>query len=148
MSLETVVSISEAGYLNDNLIRISKTVRDVLNLKRYDLRKEAEVYTLYKKINPITMENLFRGVMFYVLSPVQRFDQHINLFKALQEYELLTPEAVLDESKKFELLRVLYNASFNKDKINHVKELSNWWLNSGVPEGIKSGIINLVRFGL
>jgi len=85
-----------------------------------------------EKINPLTPEEMFRGIIYTILSPGENYQKQMRVFNRLMDYGLNTPKGVLSNEKR--LRGIVGTSQYCTRKIESIYKLSKNWNDSKIPE--------------
>jgi thermostable 8-oxoguanine DNA glycosylase len=127
--------------VNADSVKASEYVLAELGLDEDDLYSEGMLYVLNEKIElngdcTSSLDNLFKGCLFYILSAAQDYSNNIRVYKELESNNLVNPYEILDPINNNALTNILDTARFNNNKKERVFKFADWWINSEIPEGV------------
>ncbi len=104
-----------------------------LNLSSKDFENAWKLYEA-EKINPLTRENMFKGIVYSILSSRENYQKQMMVFNRLMDHGLDNPESILGNEKK--LRGIVRKSGFHNQKIDAIYRLSQAWPKSNLPEDI------------
>lgn len=93
--------------------------------------KNAQILFEEELIHPLTLENMYNGGLYCVLTSAESYTKLKVLTKELLEYGLTTPENILRRRKR--LNKILGKTRFPGTKISRVVNFSLWWPTATLP---------------
>lgn len=99
-----------------------------------------------EKINPLTRENMFKGMIYSILSPRENYQKQMIVFNRLMDYGLDNPESILGNEKR--LRNIVGRSRYYNQKREAIYRLSQAWSKSNLPEEILKDSENGRKNGL
>jgi len=99
---------------------------------KWDLsEKDFETALLFhekEKIEPVTLENLFRGALYSMLSSKEIYSNLIKAYNGLLNSGLDTPDAINASGSR--LTDIIKKAGYAKKKESYIRDFAEWWQNT------------------